>query len=99
MYMLFLRFDIPKDKLYEFDLAIGRLVKWPVYSLYSSRPDDSKKSFEFIKEWTDKVDMQKDLDSPIFTNLMGAIKVLGFLNQFRVYETRQNQDIPGNYSR
>lgn len=88
MYMLLLQFEIHKDKLYEFDIAMGRLVKWPMFTLYGSPIESPTKSFEFVKQWSNKTDMQQDLDSPIYENLIGAVKVLGNLNEAVIYETK-----------
>ncbi|WP_136480623.1 hypothetical protein [Cognatitamlana onchidii] len=97
MYYLLLRFDIPTDKLYEFNLSMDRLVKWPVYALYTSNVNTEHKSFEFIKEWAKKENIKKDLDSPDFTNLMGAIEVLGFLKHFNIHEGKTLEDFENNY--
>ena len=89
MFVLLLKFEIPKSKLYEFDLAIGRLIKWPVYSLHASSTDPNKKSFSFIREWNSKEDMQNDLESQIFTNLIGVIKVLGNVILYDIYNANK----------
>lgn len=85
--MLLLQFEIHKDKLHEFDIAVGRLVKWPMLTLYASPHESSSKSFEFIRQWATKKEMQQDLDSPMYENLIGAVKVLGNLKDMTIYET------------
>lgn len=86
MYILLLKFEIPTNKLYEFDLAIGRLVKWPVYSLYASSKELNKKSFEFSKDWTNEEDLKNDLKGQIFLNLLGLVKVLGSIQHYEIYK-------------
>ena len=93
MYLLFMRFKIPKNKLYEFDLALGRLVKWPVYTLHTTLNNDDGKTFEFIRNWDNKEEMQKDLKSQIFTNLMGVVKVLGHIEQSHIYNVAEEEDL------
>jgi hypothetical protein len=85
--MMLLQFEIHKDKLYEFDIAVGRLVKWPMLTLYDSRLESSSKPFEFIRQWTTQKEMQQDLASPMYQNLIGAVKVLGNLKDIAIYET------------
>lgn len=89
---MLLKFEVPENKLYEFDLALGRLVKWPIYSLYSSEKNSNKKLFEFIREWDNEEDMKKDLDSNIFTNLLGVVKVLGTVKSSNIYSTNKIQN-------
>ncbi|MFC2147824.1 hypothetical protein ACFLR9_04580 [Bacteroidota bacterium] len=93
MYLLFLRFKIPKSKLYEFNLALGRLVKWPVYALHSKVNNDDGKTFEFIRNWDNREEMKKDLESQIFTNLMGVVKVLGHIQQSHIYNVTEEEDL------
>jgi len=92
MYLFLLKFEIPENKLYEFDLSIGRLVKWPVYSLYSSEKNSKKKVFEFIREWSNEQEMKKDLDSQIFINLLGVVKVLGTVTSSNIYNANKTQN-------
>ncbi|MBT8291778.1 MAG: hypothetical protein KJN70_00770, partial [Eudoraea sp.] len=93
MYLLLLRFEIPKKKLYEFNLALGRLVKWPVYTLHTTESNEKGKIFEFIRNWDSKEEMQKDLESQIFTNLMGVVKVLGHIHQSHIYNVAEDKDL------
>jgi hypothetical protein len=89
MYMLVLRFQIPNSKLHEFNLALERLVKWPVYTLYNNHRNISHKVFELLRKWESKALMEKDLNSPEYENLMGAIKVLGEINESNIYKTKK----------
>lgn len=84
MNILLLRFAIPKSKLYEFDLALDRLVKWPVFKLHGSG-DSNNEIFQFIRDWKSKEDMQTDLESRAFNNLIGVIRVLGQVDQSCIY--------------
>ena len=93
MNILLMRFEIPKNKLYEFDLALGRLVKWPVYTLHTTASDSQKKTFEFIRSWDSEEEMQKDLKSQIFVNLMGVVKVLGHVHQSQIYHVAEQRDL------
>jgi hypothetical protein len=93
MYLLFLRFKIPKSKLYEFNLALGRLVKWPVYTLHTTVNNSDGNIFEFIRNWDNREEMKKDLESQIFTNLMGVIKVLGHIQQSHIYNVTEEEDL------
>ncbi len=93
MYLFFLRFQIPKNKLYEFNLALGRLVKWPVYTLHTAVNNEAGKTFEFIRNWDNREEMQKDLESQIFTNLMGVVKVLGHIQQSHIYNVAEEEDL------
>lgn len=93
MYLLLIRFDIPKNKLYEFNLALGRLVKWPVYSLHTTVNNEKGKIFEFIRKWNTREEMENDLRSSIFTNLMGVVKVLGHIQQSHIYNVAEEEDL------
>ena len=93
MYLLLLRFEIPKNKLYEFDLAMGRLVKWPVYTLHTRQSNGNGKIFEFVRNWDSKEEMKVDLKSQIFTNLMGVIKVLGHILESNIYNVAAEENI------
>jgi len=93
MYLLLLRFEIPKNKLYEFNLALGRLVKWPVYTLHTTASNGDGKIFEFIRNWDSKEDMQTDLDSQVFTNLMGVVKVLGHILESNIYNVAEEENL------
>ncbi len=88
MYMIVLRFQIPSSKLQEFNLALERLVKWPVYVLYTDHRNLGYKVFELVRKWENKALMDKDLNSPEYENLMGAIKVLGEINESNIYNTK-----------
>ena len=93
MYLLLLRFEIPKNKLYEFNLALGRFVKWPVYTLHTTENNGDGKIFEFIRNWDSKKDMQTDLDSQVFTNLMGVVKVLGHILESNIYNVAEEENL------
>ncbi len=88
MYMIVLRFQIPNSKLHEFNLAMERLIKWPVYILYADQGNIGYKVFELVRKWEGKALMEKDLNSPEYENLMGAIKVLGEINESNIYNTK-----------
>ncbi len=88
MYMILLRFQIPNAKLHEFNLALERLVKWPVYTLYTDSGKIGYKVFELVRKWEGKALMEKDLNSSEYENLMGAIKVLGEINESNIYNTK-----------
>ena len=88
MYMLVLRFQIPNSKLHEFNLALERLVKWPVYTLYTDHRNMGHKIFELLRKWESKAFMEKELNSPEYENLMGAIKVLGEIKESNIYNTK-----------
>ena len=93
MYLLLLRFEIPKNKLYEFNLALGRLVKWPVYALHTAESNGDSKIFEFIRNWNSKEEMQRDLESQVFINLMGVVKVLGHIIASNIYNVAEEENL------
>lgn len=88
MYMIVLKFQIPNSKLHEFNLALERLVKWPVYVLYNDYGKTGFKVFEMIRKWNNNELMKMDLNSPEYENLMGAIKVLGEIIESNIYNTK-----------
>ena len=93
MYLFVLRFQIPNTKMHEFNLALNRLVKWPVYILYSDEAHTGYKLFEMLREWENEDVMKKDLSSAEYGNLMGAIKVLGKIKESHIYNAIENKDI------
>lgn len=97
MHLLLLRFSVPKTKLYEFDLALERLVKWPVFRLQAPRVDTDQETFEFIRSWESSEDMQADLSSHTFNNLIGVIKVLGKVKQSNIYKVDEQTDFSLEY--
>ena len=44
--------------------------------------------FELVRKWEGKALMEKDLNSSEYENLMGAIKVLGEINESNIYNTK-----------
>ena len=50
MYFLLMKFEIPNNKIQEFDIAFKKLVKWPVYTLYKTTDTADNKVFEFKNE-------------------------------------------------
>jgi len=93
MHLLLLRFTVPKSKLYEFDLALKRLVKWPVLKVHAHTGDANFETFEFIRTWNNQEEMQVDLSSPAFNNLVGAVKVLGQVEQSCIYRVEEQMDL------
>jgi hypothetical protein len=92
MHLLILRFSVPKSKLHEFDLAVDRLVKWPVFRLRSTMGDPYE-VFEFMRSWTGEEEMNIDLNSSAFRNLVGAIKVLGNVEQSCIYRIEEQIEL------
>lgn len=93
MYLFVLRFQISNNKLYEFNLAMGRLVKWPVYVLHQNDNQTEFKTFELVRNWKSETLMKKDLNSAEYENLMGAIKVLGTIMESNIYNTILKADL------
>lgn len=93
MYFLFMRFIIPNDKIYEFDLAFRRLVKWPIYTLYKTNADQEQKTFELIRHWENREEMNRELVTREFSNMIGMVKVLGKVLQSDVYEVVDKEDV------
>lgn len=93
MYILLMQFEVPNDKLYEFNLALGRLVKWPVYTLHSTGSDQTKEKFELLREWDTRETMKNELDSSAFANLTGMIKVLGEITQSKIFQVSEQKDL------
>ena len=85
MYLLLLRFEIPSKKISEFDLAFRQIIKWPLYTLYSAGEQAQTRTFELMREWGSKNEMQQELDSPEFVNMIGMVRVLGDVVQSRLY--------------
>ena len=83
-----MKVQIPSPKLQEFNIALERLVKWPVYVLYNDHRNTGYKVFELVRKWKDESLMEKDVKSPEYENLMGAIKVLGKINESNIYHTK-----------
>ncbi len=93
MYLLVMQFHVPQVKLHEFNLAIDRLVKWPVYSLHNSEGDDENIKFELIREWDDEQLMKSELEGLAYENLLGMIKVLGELTQSKIYNIPEETNL------
>ncbi len=93
MHLFVMKFQIPNTKIYEFNLALGRLVKWPVYVLHDNEVATNYKDFKLIRSWENKSLMKKDFDSAEYQNLMGAIKVLGEIKASHVYDTIENTSL------
>ncbi|MEN8800198.1 MAG: hypothetical protein ABF293_13160 [Flavobacteriaceae bacterium] len=92
-YFLLMRFEIPNNKIHEFDLAFKRLVKWPVYTLYTTNENTDSKTFEFIRNWESKEEMEKEFDSGDFTNMFGMVKVLGNVLESYIYDVSNRADL------
>ena len=92
MYCILLRFQIPNSKLQEFNVALNRLVKWPIYALYNDSINEDHKVFEFIRHYQNKALLDKDLESAEYQNLMGLIRVLGKFNESHLYNTTENTE-------
>lgn len=93
MRFLFVQFEIPNNKIHEFDLAFHRLVKWPLYTLYESDVKTNRKTFELTRQWDNKEDMQRELASREFINMLGMIKVLGKVLQSDIYNITNQEDL------
>ncbi len=93
MHLFVMKFQIPNTKIYEFNLALGRLVKWPVYVLHDNEGTTNYKDFKLIRSWENKALMKKDFDSAEYQNLMGAIKVLGEIKTSHVYDTIEDTSL------
>ncbi|MDM9632718.1 hypothetical protein [Robiginitalea aurantiaca] len=87
MYLYVLRFHVFNKKLYEFNLALGRLVKWPVYVLRQNNDQAEYRTFELVRTWQNKGQMNHDLKSTEYGNLIGAIRVLGEITESNIYST------------
>ncbi|NND16392.1 MAG: hypothetical protein HKN89_08715, partial [Eudoraea sp.] len=81
------------SKMYEFNLSLDRLVKWPVYVLHSDGKHQGYKLFELLREWETKEAMDKELNSSDYENLMGTIKVLGEIKESHLYETVEHNEL------
>lgn len=93
MYLLIILFEIPNNKLHEFNLALERLVKWPVYMLHNSESKSDNNTFEMVRQWKNEESMNKDLSSHMYQNLMGAVKVLGRIDSSHLYSTNERTDL------
>ena len=93
MYFLLMKFEIPNNKIQEFDIAFKKLVKWPVYTLYKTTDTADNKVFELIHDWDKKEEMLVELESRDFTNLLGMVKVLGKILQSKVYHVSGQEDL------
>ncbi|MDM9632168.1 hypothetical protein [Robiginitalea aurantiaca] len=93
MYLFLLQFEVPTNKLYEFNLALGRLVKWPVYALHRTGGDQHKEKFEILREWDNSDIMKAELESQAFENLNGMIKVLGEITQSKIFHVSEQKDL------
>jgi len=78
--------------MYEFNLSLDRLVKWPVYVLHGDGQAQGHKLFELLRNWETEDAMKKDLASAQYANLMGAIKVLGEIIESHLYKTTENSE-------
>ena len=92
-FFLLMRFRIPNNKIHEVDLAFKRLVKWPVYTLYTTKENADSKTFEFIRDWESKEEMEKELASGDFTNMIGMVKVLGNVLESYIYDVTNRADL------
>ncbi len=93
MYLLLVHFEIPNNKIHEFDLAFQRLVKWPLYALYEMEVNADCRTFELTRQWDKKEEMQRDLESREFTNMIGMVKVLGNILQSYIYDVSNKADL------
>jgi hypothetical protein len=93
MHLIVMRFQIPNAKIHEFNLALDRLVKWPVYALHGEEMNLNHKSFELVRNWENKTLMKNDLNSAEYKILMGAIKVLGEIKESHIYNTLENKNL------
>ena len=93
MFFLLLRFEIPANKINEFDLAFRQIVKWPVYALYTIGEEAHTKTFELTREWESETEMQQELESPDFVNMIGMVRVLGNLLTSRLYNVSGESNI------
>ncbi len=94
MYFLTLSFEIPNAKLHEFNIATDHLINWPIYSLHNTMKKELKKDFLVFRKWADENEMNTDTGSHMYENLIGAIKVLGKINNYELYmaeEKKTNQ--------
>ncbi len=92
MHFMLLRFNIPKSKVLEFDLALERLIKLPIYiQKFPSETSGSEATFEMVKKWDTEVLMKKDIEGAPFKNLFGAVKVLGEIQEFSIYEANEKK--------
>lgn len=88
-----MRFEIPNPKLYEFDLTLDRLVKLPVYTLHRAESQADSKIFELVRHWDNKSLMDKELSSPEYLNLIGAIGILGEILESNIYNSLHHTDL------
>jgi hypothetical protein len=88
-----MRFEIPTNKIQEFDIAFSRLVKWPVYTLYTTKDQNDHKTFELLLYWDSEEEMKKELNSRDFTNMIGMVRVLGNVLQSQVFDISKQADL------
>ena len=93
MYFLVMRFEIPNQKLQEFDIAFKRLVKWPVYSLYTTEEKANHRTFELLRSWESEQVMKEEINSQDFTNMIGMVKVLGSIIHSKVYDVASEENL------
>ena len=92
-HFLLIRFEIPNNKIQEFDIAFQRLVKWPVYTLYTVGQKGDHKTFELTRNWDSYKDMREELGSQQFVNMIGMIKVLGNILESQVYDISKEENL------
>lgn len=93
MYFLLMRFEIPNNKLQEFDIAFKRLIKWPVYTLYTSEEKANYRTFELVRSWESDKEMREEIRSRDFVNMIGMVKVLGRVIQSQVYDVSKEENL------
>ena len=93
MYFLLMQFEIPNNKLQEFDIAFKRLIKGPVYTLYSADEKANKRTFELFRSWKSEQNMREEIKSKDFVNMIGMIKVLGTINHSQVYDVAKEENL------
>ena len=97
MHLFVMRFQIPNTKVSEFNLALDRLVKWPLFVLRGIGIPENHKEFQLVRRWDTKVLLKKDFESAEYENLMGAIKVLGEIKESHLYEAVENKQFLEEY--
>ena len=93
MYFLLIRFEIPINKLQEFDIAFKRLIKWPVYTLYTTEEKTNHRTFELMRSWKSEQVMKEEISSRDFTNMIGMVKVLGSIIHSQVYDVASEENL------
>jgi len=92
MNLLILTFSIPNQKVFEFNSAMDQLVKWPIYMEHNMDAKLDFKMFELVRTWKSKEDMDKELTSHIYQNLIGVIKALGTINKGHLYTVTEEKE-------